>query len=555
MAGLTLLLARGVAAQQDSFALAYAYVDSFVVQHMREGQVPGTVIAVTDRRQLLHLVAFGFADLAAHTPLTPETRFPIGSLSKSFTAIALLQLREEGVVAFDRPVTDYLPWFKVKSSFPPITIAHLLTHSAGLPRDRNDLPSSPYSAVALRDMEPPFAPGERFAYSNLGYQLLSLIIEEVEGKPFAASVSHRILEPLDLRSTEAEITQDTRDRAATGYQYFYDDRPPYSDHPLVPAQWTEQSAGDVNVVSTAGDMATYLRVLLNEGRGSGGRILQPASFSRMVQRKIRAPEMGADAYYGYGLVLNRLDGSLTFGHSGGMPGFRAAMLADQEEEFGVVVLMNGPGTPQRVADYALRVLRATARHQPLPPVPVAAPATEIGNAADYVGGYVDSLGRRMELQAQGTGLMLDWHGRKLPLKRMGPDQFYSDDPDLNLFPLQAERRDGRVVELLHGDAWFPRDGAGGRTGFDFPKEWQNYPGHYRAQNPFYSNFRVVLRKGRLLLVAPEGTEELLVPLERGRFRVGNDARAVEVLEFDTVVSGRALRAILSGVDYYRTPTP
>src|SRR5262245_56632827 len=324
------LLARPAEAQQDSSALAYAYVDSFVVEHMREAQVPGTVIALTDRKHLLHLAAFGFSDLAARTPLTPDARFPIGSLSKSFTAIALLQLREEGALAFDRPVTDYLPWFKVKSSFAPITIEHLLTHSAGLPRDRNDLPSSPYSAVSLRDVELPFAPGERFAYSNLGYQLLSLIIEEVEGQPFGATISRRILQPLDLHSTEAEITQDTRDHAATGYLYFYDDRPPYSDRQLVPAQWTEQSAGDVNVVSTAGDMATYLRMLLNEGRGDRARLLQPASFSRMVQRKVRAPEMGTDAYYCYGLVLNRLEGSLTFGHNGGMPGFRAAMLADQE---------------------------------------------------------------------------------------------------------------------------------------------------------------------------------------------------------------------------------
>lgn len=163
--------------------VAVPYVDAFVAEHRHAEGTPGIAVALVSRDSILHLSLGGVADLGSGAPLTPSTRFLAGSISKVVTAIVLLQLQEEGVVALDRPVTTYLPWFRIHSRFAPITLQHLLSHTAGLPRDRSDLPSSPYTAVSLRDRAVGGPPGEWFAYSNIGYQLLSLVIEEVEGRP------------------------------------------------------------------------------------------------------------------------------------------------------------------------------------------------------------------------------------------------------------------------------------------------------------------------------------------------------------------------------------
>jgi hypothetical protein len=138
--------------------------------------------------------------------------------------------------------------------------------------------------------------------------------------------------------------------------------------------------------------------------------------------------------------------------------------------------------------------------------------------------------------------------------QIGPAEFYADDPAVSRFPLRFRHQADGTVDLLNGDRWFRRGGLA-PPGPPPAAAWLAYPGHYRAQSPYYSNYRVVLQEGRLLLVTPEGYEERLVPLERGEFRVGEDPRSPERLRFEDIVSGRALRLSLSGTAYYRSATP
>jgi D-alanyl-D-alanine carboxypeptidase len=556
---LSILLPSVLPAQTPAdrgYAEALRYIDAAARELMLEDGTPGMALAVVADGQVLGIRTYGFADVATRTPVTPDTRFLAGSISKAFTAVALLQLQEEGLIDIHRPVTDYLPWFKVRSRYAPITLHHLLTHTAGLPRDRSDLPSSPYTALALRDREVGAPPGERFAYSNIGYQLLSLVIEEVEGRPFGEEIRRRILEPLGMRETVPEVTQAGRLTTATGYQYLYDDRPPVPAEPLVPVAWGEYSAGDANIVSTAPDLARFLLGLLAQGGAGSRRLLQPASFARMVQRTVPAPELGESAFYGYGMILGTEEGDPVLWHSGGMPGFRAMLLGDADERLGVVILMNGPGNPRRLAEYALRSLIAVRRGKTPPPVEVAAPPEVVPHAADYSGVFTDGGERRLSVEATGDRLWLRDGAGRWPLLRDGEaDQFILPDTAWARFPVRFGRQEGRVVELIHGGQWFTAPGYTGPRSFPQPGEWAAYTGHYRAQVPYYSNYRVVLRKGDLLLVSPEGLEEPLVPLAGREFRVGRDARSVERVTFADVVSGRALRLNLSGTEYYRTMTP
>ncbi len=536
-------------------ARALAYIDAAVKERLLEDGTPGLALAVVADGRVIAARGYGVADLASSTPVAPDTRFLAGSLSKAFTAVALLQLAEEGLVDLQRPVVDYLPWFRMRRGAGSITLHHLLTHTAGLPRDRSDLPSSPYTALALRDRTLVSAPGERFAYSNIGYQLLSLVIEEVEGRSFAESIRQRIIAPLGLARTDPAVTQDGRLTTATGYQYLFDDRPPYPGAPLVPAGWNEYSAGDANLVTTAPDLARFLVALLGQGGLPGERLLQPRSFARMVQRTVPAEGLGPDEFYGYGVLVGYLDSDPVLWHSGGMPGFRAMMIGDLDERVGVVLLMNGPGEPRRLGEYALRALIAARRGREPPPVPVAAPPDSIPAVTDYAGSFTDSAGARILLRAQRAHLFLDDGRGPRPLLRAGTDAFLVVDTAWARFPLRAVRSGNQVVELLHGGRWFRAEGAPAPASRAAPAAWQAYVGHYRALVPFDSNFRVIVRHGLLLLVSPEGIEEPLVPERDGTFRVGTDERSPERVTFQDVISGRALRLDLSGTAYYRATSP
>jgi len=531
-------------------------LDAFVSQQMRVTNVPGVLVALTGRERLLHLSCHGFADVARRTPVSPDNLFEIGSISKSFTAIALLQLWEQGRIDLHAPVTAYLPWFRVSSDYEPIALHHLLSHTAGIIRGTDFTTEGRYEVWALRETQATTPPGARFYYSNVGYKALGLVLEELLGQSYGEIIQHRILNPLGMDSTEPVIDHDTRKRLAVGYESLYDDRPPHPGYPLMPATWLETATGDGSIAATAADMATYVRMLLNRGQGARGRILSEQGFRLMTQRVIQPPEGDEDhdSFYGYGLNIGQEEGHEIIGHSGGMVGYYAAIRADLDDGLGVVVLTNGPCEPVEFARFALQLLRAAVHNQELPPLPPAPEPTRIDNAADFAGRY--SAGTKsFNLVAQGEQLALDYGGERAILERRGDDCFYVPHPDLSRFLLRFGREEGQVVEACHGSKWYAHQRYAGPTSFEFPAEWAAYTGHYRSHNPWHSNFRVLVRKGELYLVELWGDEEVLVPLGDGVFRVGREEEAPERIRFDAVVQGRALRANLSGSDHYRTFTP
>ena len=279
-------------------------------------------------------------------------------------------------------------------------------------------------------------------------------------------------------------------------------------------------------------------------------------FDLMSQRVIATQQWGG-AWYGYGLTSADVEGHAYLGHGGSTTGFVAAMIADLDDGIGVVVLVNGIAESYGavpMALHSLRILRAGLGRRELPPPPPAADPATVSNAADYVGSYFCGDGR-MVITATGDRLTLHWRGRDAVLERRGEDSFYVSHPELELFLLEFGRDEGRVVELFHGPDWYVGEGYSGPGTFDYPEEWERYLGHYRTYNFGLTNFRIVLRKGALLLMYPAGGYDVLTPLEGGLFRIGEDARSPETLRFDSVASGRALRAVYSGCPYYRTYTP
>jgi D-alanyl-D-alanine carboxypeptidase len=512
--------------------MPFRALGAFVEELLEVRGLPGLSLAVTDRGRLLASGTFGHADLAARRPVAAGDLFELGSIGKTFTAVLLLQLREEGLVDVEAPVARYLPWFDVRSEHGPITPHHLLTHTAGIVMGSDMSPDSRFDVWALRETEAGSPPGERFHYSNVGYRALGYLLEELTGRPYPELVRERILEPLGMASTDAAVTKETRKRLAVGYERWYDDRPHRRDDPWIPATWLETGTADGSLAGTSEDLAVFLRSLLNRGRG----LLAPDSFELMLRP-------GDDWTYGYGLESR---GQL-LRHGGSMPGFGSTMLGDLETGFGVVVLVNSTdegNLTEHVAEVALDLYSGEA-NPPAVPDPLA-----VESAEDYAGAY-SSAERRLVLAAEGERLVLEHAGDRVSLERRRGDRFLVAHPDLALFPLAFERDDDVVVRACHGSDVYVRDGSLELPPTTLPAEWSTWVGHYRAYNPWLTNFRVLARADRLLLVYPWGTEEALTELAGGSFRVGEDEASPERLRFDAVVDGQALRANLSGCDYYR----
>lgn len=523
---------------------AFQRLDEFIARHMNETGAPGMTVAISNRDGLLRESQYGFADLKLGTKVVPQTLFEIGSISKSFVALALLQVVDEGKLDLHKPVTTYLPWIKVDSSFPPFSTHHLLSHTAGL----SAVPL--LMRVAMTTLKTATEPGTRFLYSNIGYVLLGFILEAVDKRPFAESLSRRVIEPLGMTSSAPIITNNIRERMAVGYAPLFDDRPFPLKGKLAEAPWLEVSEAAGSVAATSKDMGAYLQMLLNRGRGAKAQIISEKSFQLMTSPVIKAPFRGEEASYGYGLWTSETNGHTLLRHTGGMVAFSSAMVADMTDGFGVFASVNARLSgyrPVSVTRYALDLLSAAKNGEALPSPPPSPPSpAKIGNANEYAGSFTSAGGGKLVLTSNGDELVLEHKNRKIVLEQVGRDRFIVKDPDFEMFLLGFGRQNNSIVEAFHGADWWTNERYSGPRDFEYQASWNAFTGDYRCDSPWYGTARVVIRKGRLLL---EG-EQPLVQIEPGLFKPEPDPTA-ERIAFDTIVNGKALHLNLSGIDYYR----
>jgi len=527
---------------------AFRLIDQYAAQMMQESGTPGLALALVDRAGVMTVRTYGYADLYRRVPVTPSTRFQIGSISKSFTVISLLQLAEEGKFDPQVPVTRYLPWFTPKTKWRPLTSHDLLTHTSGLPGDRDDVPSSLAQAYLARERTLGSAPGTHWAYSNIGYQVLGALLGKLDQKPYYQSITDRILKPLGMTHTEAQFTHATRPTLAVGYEPLFDDRPARPDDPLVVAPWVEYGSGDGSIVSTVGDMGAYLSMHLNRGRGPNGVLLPESRIQSMLQ-PFAETGRGKD-HYGYGMFVGELHGRPLFYHSGGMLGYTSMLMGEPSLGIGAVAFVNGPGSPGAVARFAIRAIGAAMRGDSLPLLQEPAQPPRVEDAKLYAGTFTSSSGGKLTFEGSGDSLLLVDGAARTPLMPYGTHAFLGPRDRFPLFPLQFAGDSAGMAEVWYGGEWYAGAQYRGPRTFTAPAAWQAYPGHYRIMQPWEPNFRVVLRKGALWYISPSGSEEQLTQIGPNEFRVGEKDSA-ERLSFGNVVDGQALTATFSGMQYFR----
>jgi D-alanyl-D-alanine carboxypeptidase len=356
-------------------------------RHLPLTHAAGAALAITDRDEVLGVVVRGFADAASGTPVRPETRFEIGSISKSFAAAVAMQEAEAGRLDLHASINEVIPWLELPEPFGPITLHHLLTHSAGLPIGTEDAPSVWGVVSTLRRCSATFAPGEHFFYSNDGYKLVGLALERVTGTPIHELLRERMLMPLGMTSSMAAITDDVQTDLATGYAPMFSDRPPQLTHALVPATWTVSNTADGSIVSNVLDMAAYARFLLNRGAGPEGRVLSDRAFEELTAWRIVDPDDEHD--YAYGLDVEKPGASERFiGHGGGMVGYTAQLSVLPDAGIGCVMLQNGSGDKQKVVSYALEAVRRCLGGEPAPEPMTPRDPEVVPGAQGFAGSYI-----------------------------------------------------------------------------------------------------------------------------------------------------------------------
>ena len=528
-------------------------MDAFVPAYIKAMNAPGLTLGWVDAKGRGATACYGFANLDTQQRVSPEQLFQIGSISKSFLAVILLQLREEGRLDFDRPALEYMPWLAIETPFGAVTLHHMLTHSSGLPGDGNLFPTN--LADKARQA---YKPGERFHYSNFCFEAMGKLVETLDARPYGESVQKRILDPMGMTETSPRLTELIRAKTAESYTPELRDRPFPRHGKLASAAKIVSDSAAGSIASTPGDMRKYMQMLLNRGQGPQKRLLKEESFALMAHPHVKAEEFGPTASYGYGIAVDTLNGHTILRHTGGMVSFMSAMHLDIDGGYGAFASINAQlgYRPNPVAQLAIECLRAEADGKPLPAAPVVADREVLKDAKEYEGSYIGGDGRNCRVESKGDRLRLHLDDREVELESLGGDRFLSSLPEYSAFAFVFRREErkagaetpGAIIELVHGGRWFSRsEGQGASVQ---PSRLTPYTGMYGNDSPWLGSFRVVERKGQLWV---EG-ELPLIEMGEALFRAGDEPDSPETVAFYHFVDGKAQLAKSGGSDFWRITT-
>jgi D-alanyl-D-alanine carboxypeptidase len=549
------LLTESSRAAPAGDSTAMRTLDRFIAGYCAAMNAPGLTLGLANAEGTIRAASYGYVDLAAKVPVSTSHLFEIGSITKSFVGLTILQLHEEHKVDLQAPIRTYLPWLSMETSFGEILVHHLLTHSSGMPDDAPLIPLSPE-----RRPRQALKPDSEFHYSNWGYDVLGRLIEAVDGRPWHAAVAARILKPVGMNDTAPTITSASRPRIAQSYMPLRDDRPYPRHGALVPAGNLAVEFAAGSIASTPKDMSLYMQMLLNHGEIRGGRIISEESFKLFSTPHIPAPPFGPTASYGYGIAVDQLDGHVRLRHTGGMVSFMSAIHMDLDAKIGAFASINAQlgYRPNPVAQLAVQLLRSEKEHGKAPMIPAFDAAAKVESAESYNAIYTSASGRKLEIKNAGDRLNLVVDGRTIPLQQSEGGNFIADQAGFDLFPITFERAQAAtagandktkapITAISYGPDWYARAGYKGEAALEPSAALAKYVGEYYSENPWSGTVRVVQRQRQLWM----GGTDPLIPIGDHLFRIGAEATSPGVAEFSALIGERPSLLWIDGVQFRR----
>lgn len=413
---------RGATAQATvtasaEYARVAAELDRFIQHEMADKQLPAISIALVDGQRVVWARGFGMANVTDSTPATAETIYRVGSVSKLFTDIGVMQLVDRGAVDIDGPISRYVPEVQPRNPFAtPITLRQLMSHRAGLVREPPvgsffDSTSPPL-ATTVRSLSRTtllYPPGTHTKYSNGGVAVVGYALERTQKDQFARYLARSVLAPLGMTRSSFEppaASADKASRPAVGYMWTIDGR-----RFVAPTfQLGIQPAG--SLYTTVNDLARFISALFKVERGTTGGVLSRAGLQRMWQPQFSTPESPSD--FGLGFQLSKLDGHTSVGHGGAIYGFSTQLQALPDDSLGVAVVSTLDITnavTSRIAAEALKLMLAAKAGKPLPELPIPGPVPS-ERVKQMLGHYgtgtraVDIVERDSQLVLRDAGGML-----------------------------------------------------------------------------------------------------------------------------------------------------
>ncbi len=435
------LVSKGATAPEPFDASA---VVSKMLEEITRKDAPGIAVLVARDGNVLFCNGFGMADLSNDVPITPTTKFRIGSVTKQFAAAAILKLQEDGKLTITDKLSKFFPDFPRGDE---VTIHHLLTHSSGIKSftSKSDFYATVASSATTQEMidsfknDPyDFNPGEKFAYNNSGYFLLGAIVEKVSGKSFNDYLRDTFFEPLGMHDTGVHSATALLKHEATGYS-------------LEQGKVTKAINWDMSRAGAAGNLYSTVEDLMRWNEGVfGGKILseesRKAAFTPVKLKSGEEPPMK----YGYGWMMGEHRGLKTISHSGGLNGWLSHLTRYPDQNTTVVVFHNAfPNVPRLEPGALAEIMADFFLWQEMKP----RPKYEIDESVDptafaaYVGRY-DYFGAVMDVALEGNQLTAQLTGQpRYPIFPFGPNQFFWKVVDAQIEFMKDDS--GQIVSARH----------------------------------------------------------------------------------------------------------
>ena len=543
--------APAAAAQNTPPAAGYqavaAKLQSFIEHEMRAKELPAVSIALVDDQKIVWARGFGMAHPDDSVPATAKTIYRVGSVSKLFTDIAIMQLVEQGKLDLDVPVSRYVPTFEPENPFGgEITLRELMSHRSGLVREPPvghyfdaGSPTLAQTIASLDSTQLVYEPNTRTKYSNAAIALVGDVLAVTQKQPFERYLKHAVLDPAGMASSAFARKEVPARDVASAYMWTLDGRTfpaPTFDLGMAPAG---------SMYTTVDDLGRFMSMLFAGGRGAKGRVLKRATLEEMWKPQFARP--GQTMGYGIGFGLSTLRGHRVVGHGGAIYGFATQLSALPDDKLGVVVVttMDGANTvTSRIASAALDMLLANRekRALPTPDTTVALPA----GLAHRLGGRYGTGDAAVDLVAINDELFVDpvRGGMRAPLRMLRDT-------------LIVDGRLGygeRVITL--GDAIVIGNDTLERVALGkpapAPERWRGLIGEYGWD---YNTLYILERDGRLEALIEWFFRYPLEEVRPGVFRFpGFGLYDGEQVVFHLDASGRASAVTASGVTFPRRAT-
>ncbi len=538
--------------QPPDYAEAIRCFEQVIREELTRGIVHGVSVALVDDQRLIFARGFGYADKARRRPARSDTVYRAGSISKLFTALATMQLVEQGKLDLDKPTTESDPDFRIVNPFAdskPITLRQLMCHRSGMIRESPvgsyfdpSEPGTARTVASIASCALVYPPDTKTKYSNVGPTIVGNILARVAGLPFEEYQRRHLLGPIGMNSSDFLLNRQLKKRLATAYLPVADGHDGFREIESPNFELGTIPAG--NLYTTAEDLARFLSFLFARGRAGERQLLKPETLAEMFTVQLTKETNG----FGLGFNVSSFRGHRTVNHTGAVYGFTSALTALPEEKLGVVVLINDDiavGPMRKLNNAALAVMLEAKLGEKPASKPAALKLTAAELAA-FAGAY-ESESFWAKLTPDDGGLAANISGQRMSFTPTEPLKFEANGRIVHEGSVAFERDDsGRVKGFTALSQKFRR--ADSSATREIPAEWRKFLGSY---GPSFIPVIITVKHGHLYAMTENEFDYRLTPLNRTVFKMPPGLYVDEQLVFQVGRDGNVHSILLANMELGR----